>query len=333
MNQKEAPMAGSKQTKNKKEILHFIKTTVALIGKKINQSFRWLWKKKITILIVVGCILFIVWIANMIKSGDLLVTIIPGERGIVFNHFGGGISDNILHEGTHFCFPGLQTVYRAVVARQSAKMEKIYADSKEFQDVTLWINVEFQLKDDSLASLFREYGIMSSSDIIGEIIWPNVNEVTKNIVVDYSISTVLLNQLEIKEKIAAELAQTLKPYYISIIDVDIVNILINQAYRDAIAQTELAVYERDQENIRLEAAKKEAERRLLEAETRKKEKILEAEAIAEYNRLLSRQLISSSLLEYKRLENQRAAIEKWDGKLVQADSLSDIMRSLQSSLD
>jgi prohibitin 2 len=333
MNQKEASMAGTKPAKNKKEILNFIKNAALLFGEKIKQGFGWLWKKKITILIAVGCIFFIVWIANMIKSGDLLVTIIPGERGIVFNHFGGGISDNILHEGTHLCFPGLQTVYRAVVARQSAKMEKIYADSKEFQDVTLWINVEFQLDENSIAALFREYGIMSSAEIIDEIIWPNVNEVTKNIIVDYPISTVLLKQPEIKAKIVSKLAETLTRYYIKIIDVDIVNILINPAYRDAIAQTELAVYERDQESIRLESAKKEAERRLLEAETRKKEKILEAEAIAEYNRLTSRQLVSSSMLEYKRLENQRAAIDKWDGKLVQADSLSDIMRSLQSSLD
>jgi len=326
-------MADSKKSKKKKDMLHFVQTTVISLGKKIKQSFQWLWKKKIQIIIITACLLSIVWIVNMIQSGELLVTIIPGERGVVFNHFGGGISDSILHEGTHFCVPGLQTVYRAIVARQSAKMEKIYADSKEFQDVTLWINVEFQLEEKSLSTLFREYGIMSSAEIIAEIIWPNVNEVTKNIVVDYPISIVLLKQPEIKEKIVSRLAETLHRYYIKIIDVDIVNILINQAYRDAIAQTELAVYERDQESIRLEAAKKEAERRLLEAETRKQEKILEAEAIAEYNRLTSRQLISASMLEYKRLENQKAAIEKWDGKLVQADSFSQIMRSLQGSLE
>ncbi|MBN1797593.1 MAG: hypothetical protein JW822_03390 [Spirochaetales bacterium] len=326
-------MAISKQEKKKNEILQIIKTIMISLVNKGKYFFQWLWKKKIQIIIIAGCFLLILWVVNMIQSGELLVTVIPGERGVVFNHFGGGISDNILREGTHFCFPGLQTVYRAIVARQSAKMEKIYADSKEFQDVTLWINVEFQLEENSLSTLFREYGIMSSAELITEIIWPNVNEVTKNIVVDYPISTVLLKQPEIKEKIVSKLAETLHRYYIKIIDVDIVNILINQAYRDAIAQTELAVYERDQESIRLEAAKKQAERRLLEAETRKKEKILEAEGIAEYNRLTSRQLISASMLEYKRLENQRAAIEKWDGKLVQTDSLSHIMRSLQGSLD
>jgi prohibitin 2 len=326
-------MSDAKQRKKKREMLLFVRKIIISLGKKIKKCFLWIWKKKVTVIIAAVCLIFLLWIIDMIKSGEMFVTIIPGERGVVFNHFGGGISDNILHEGTHFCIPKLQTVYRAIIARQSAEMEKIYADSKEFQDVTLWLNVEFQLQENNLGALFKEYGIMRSEEMIKEIIWPNVNEVAKNIIVDYSIGSVLLHQPEIKTKIVSKLTETLKRYYINVIDVDIVNILINQAYRDAIAQTELAVYERDQETIRLEGAKKEAERRLLEAETRKQEKILEAEGIAEYNRLTSRQLVSASMLEYRRLENQRAAIEKWDGKLPQADSFSQIIQSLNKAIE
>ncbi len=326
-------MADTPRVKKKKNAGSAIRAFLIWLAEKIKKGGRWTWKKKVSVIITVFCALLMLWVAGMVRSGELLVTIIPGERGIVFNHFGGGISNDILHEGTHLCLPGLQTVYRAKVARQSAKMEKIYADSKEFQDVTLWINVEFQLAEKKLASLFREYGVISSAQIIQEIIWPNVNEVTKNIVVDYPISTVLLKQPEIKEKIVTALRQTLQRYYIELIDVDIVNILINQAYRDAIAQTELAVYQRDQESIRLEAAKKEAERRLLEAQTRKQEKILEAEGIAEYNRLTSSQRVSASMLEYKRLENQRAAIERWDGKLPAEGAFSNIINTLRGSLE
>jgi regulator of protease activity HflC (stomatin/prohibitin superfamily) len=326
-------MANTGQDKKRKNATLALRSIFLRLGAKIKQGGRWVWKRKIPIVFTAAGAAMVLWVAGMVQSGELLVTIIPGERGIVFNHFGGGISDDILHEGTHLCLPGLQTVYRAKVARQSAKMEKIYADSKEFQDVTLWINVEFQLTEKKLASLFREYGVVSSAQIIQEIIWPNVNEVTKNIVVDYPISTVLLKQPEIKGKIVKTLADTLRRYYIELIDVDIVNILINQAYRDAIAQTELAVYQRDQESIRLEAAKKEAERRLLEAQTRKQEKILEAEGIAEYNRLTSSQRVSASMLEYKRLENQHAAIEKWDGKLPAPNAFSGIINGLRGALE
>ncbi|MEJ2664158.1 MAG: SPFH domain-containing protein [Spirochaetia bacterium] len=326
-------MAKIKEAKQKKSAALAVKALLVWLAEKIKQGGRWTWKRKVPVIITVVCALLVLWVAGMVRSGELLVTIIPGERGIVFNHFGGGIADDILHEGTHICMPGLQTVYRAKVARQSAKMDKIYADSKEFQDVTLWINVEFKLMEKNLSALFREYGVMSSAQIIQEIIWPNVNEVTKNIMVDYPISMVLLKQPEIKGKIVTALRQTLQRYYIELIDVDIVNILINQAYRDAIAQTELAVYQRDQESIRLEAAKKEAERRLLEAETRKQEKILEAEGIAEYNRLTSSQRVSASMLEYKRLENQHAAIQKWDGKLPTEGAFSGIINGLRGALE
>ncbi len=52
------------------------------------------------------------------------------------------------------------------------------------------------------------------------------------------------------------------------------------------------------------------------AEATKQSKILEGEGIAEYNKLIQQE-ISDNVLEYKRLENVKNAIEKWNGSYPQ----------------
>ncbi|MBN1697612.1 MAG: prohibitin family protein [Spirochaetales bacterium] len=276
---------------------------------------QWPRKKKRTAIITAIVVILLLFLLSFISRQQLWVTIEPGVRGIIYNRFGGGISDRILGEGTHFIFPGFQVCYRARVARQSAEIERVTADSIEFQDVALWLNVEFQLEEEHLPLLFREYGAKSSREIVLDVITPAVNEVTKVIIVNYPIGDVLLHQPDIKAEITRRLGEVLRQYYISVIDIDVVNIRLSPDYREIVAETEYAVYKDKQKTLELETEKKESERRILEAETLKREKVLEAEGIAEYNRILGRQSITPQLLEYRKLENRSAAIKKWDGKL------------------
>lgn len=252
------------------------------------------------------------------------VFIPPGESGVVFNYIGNGITDKVLREGIHFIAPGLQTVYSAKTSRQSAHIERITADSLEFQDVALWLNVEYEMKESSVPDFFRTFGLTTSSEIVSEYLVPNVNEVTKNIVINYQIGTILKSQMQIKEQIKNDLSALMEEYYIEIIDVDIENIRLSPQFRDIVADIEFAEYEKKREEIQLEISMHEAERRVLEAETLKNELIMQAEAEAQYNNLLSQQTITEAMLEYRRLENQRLLIEKWDGSMPsQIGNISD----------
>ena len=253
--------------------------------------------------------------AVFVLKADYLVHVPPGHRGVVFNRFGGGISDRILSEGTHVIFPGFQKAYISNVSRQSAHIERITADSKEFQDAALWLNVEFRINEDTLPQLYRMFGVLSSRDLIDRYILPNTNEVTKNIIINYPIGEILVKQQEIKGKIIEELKKVLFEYYIIVIDVDIENIRLAPAFREIMASIEFAEFERKNAELQMEITRREAEKQILAAETAKQEKILQAEAEAEYNRLISSQTINDLMLEYKKLENSRAAIDKWNGSL------------------
>ena len=317
--------SNSSVKKPKFNVLFKISNFISVIILKLKFVFRWLLKNKIKVIISIVSLWIILSVVDFLKNEPCYIRILPGERGVVFNNFSGGIQDNVLGEGMHFIFSGLQVAYRANVSRQSALIERITADSKEFQDVALWINVEFQLQEENLSHFFRIYGVKPSSDIKHDIIIPNANEVTKNIIVTYSIGDVLTNQKEIKNKIKNGLTMVLEEYYISVIDIDIVNIKLDEEFRNIIAQTEFSDYEKEKQLKMLEAAEIDSQRRLLNAETLKAEKILEAEAVREYNRLISERAFDPTLLEYMRIENYKTAIDKWDGRLpTQMDTASGL---------
>jgi regulator of protease activity HflC (stomatin/prohibitin superfamily) len=311
--------AGSMKNKSegtKPNVLYSIFSAAArILRTTIGSVFRWIKNHKAASAIMAVLLFAAIGLAGALSDEQLLVTIGPGERGVIFNRVGGGVSNAILGEGTHFVWPVFQRVYLSRVSKQSASIERITADSKEFQDVALWLNIEFRISESEVPVLFREYGVKSSGQIIDDIITPNANEAAKVIIVTYPISEILTRQPEIKERLVTALRKILEPYHIAVIDIDLVNIRLAPEYREIVAKTEFASYERKQSGIRLETARMESERRIVEAETVKQEKIREAEGIAEYNRILSRQSISRELLEYRKLENSTAAIRKWNGAL------------------
>lgn len=285
------------------------------VNTKAIRIFRAIWKRKIRFtFLFLGLILFF-YIKGIFADEKIWVNVPPGHRGVVFNRFGGGMKDKMMGEGSSFYMPFLQSVYIADLTRSSARINQITADSHEFQDVVLDINVEFSLQEESLLSMYRKYGMKSSAEVVRDIIEPNANEAVKNIVINYPIFEVLLAQSEIKKELYKQLENILGEYYITLYDVDIENILIASKFRNTVAEAELARAGKERENILLEQTRLQSERLVLEAENSKKVKILEAESIAEYNRLVSRQTINQNVLELKRLENKAKAIEKWDGKL------------------
>ena len=285
------------------------------LKKNLLRLLQILQQYKIRSIIITIMIILFLFIGNLFKNDKIWCNIPPGFRGVVFNRFGGGMKDTLIGEGSRFYIPFFQSIYIANLTRQSAKIDNITADSKEFQDVILRVNVEYSLQEQNLLLFYRKYGMKSIDEIIFEIIEPNTNEAAKNIIIDYPVFDVLIHQSDIKSRLKEKLAHILEEYYITVYDVDIENILISSKFRNTVALAEVARKEKEGEAIRLEQKKIEAQRLLLEAENRKKIKILEAEAILEYNRLVSKQRIDQSLFELKRLENKKAAIEKWDGKL------------------
>ena len=296
---------------DKEQISSFFKF---LSGQTV-KAIIYVLSHKIRFGLILGAILLVLFAKNLFDGGKIWVNIPPGYRGVVFNKFGGGMKDKLMGEGSNFCMPFLQSVYIANLTRLSAKIDNITADSKEFQDVVLKINVEFSLQEENLLNMYRKYGMKSIEEISHDIIEPNVNESVKNIIISYPVFEVLSYQSKIKDELKKNLKTILDDYYITVYDVDVENILISSKFRNTLAESELARKKKEAEEILLEQTKLESARKLVEADNEKRIKILEAEGIAEYNRLVSRQKVDANIIELKKLDVKNRIIDKWDGKL------------------
>ncbi len=84
---------------------------------------------------------------------------------------------------------------------------------------------------------------------------------------------------------------------------NLVNFAFSKSFSDAI-----------ENKVKAEQQKQQAERDLQRLQVEAQQKIVAAKAEAE-SLALQRQQITSELLALRRIENERLAINKWDGKL------------------
>lgn len=101
---------------------------------------------------------------------------------------------------------------------------------------------------------------------------------------------------------------------------NIIDIRLPESYLKSKEELLKAENEHKLAEAALETQKKKDEKRLIEAESNKKIKVIQAEAIAEYNRIVSEQKISQSLLEMRKIDVQESRIKKRDGKMPQTVS-------------
>jgi hypothetical protein len=98
-------------------------------------------------------------------------------------------------------------------------------------------------------------------------------------------------------------------------DISIIDIRLPQSYLKSKEDLLKSENELKLAEAKLEAQKKESERKLLEAQNEKAVKIVEAEGIAEYNKIVKSESVTDDMIELKRLENETLKLNKWDGKL------------------
>ncbi|MBD3300515.1 MAG: hypothetical protein GF347_04135 [Candidatus Moranbacteria bacterium] len=283
--------------------------TIFRKGKNIfGDLFKFVWRKKHYALAVL--ILLFLWKVNVVE----LIKVSPGQKAVDIE------SQKILNPGIHLTSPLFSEYILAHVADYQFSIPEITAESKypELQDVILNVNVTFHIKDEELIEFFRQQGpqmsIWNTSD---QIVSPRVIEQIKKVVREYSFKEVHLNQEEIKQKSVEEIQKAIEPLGLELDELNIVNIRISQKFIDVFGETEILEEKRILETAELEQEKIRTEKEIEAAEREKQKRIIEAEGIAEANRIISSQNISPEMLELKRIENKAKQIEKWNGQAPQ----------------
>ena len=242
--------------------------------------------KKVKLALGIGAAVFVA----LILIFGIFVVIPAGNRGVLLTF---GKATATLGEGLNFKIPIVQDV--AVMSVQTQKYEAdASAASKDLQDVTTKVALNFHLTEDNVLPVYRDLGL----DFASRIIQPAVQESVKASTAQFTAEELITKRPVVKEKIDAMLTERLGKYGIIVDTISITEFQFSVEFTKSIemkvvAQQNALKAENDLQRIKVEA----------------EQKIASAQAEAESLRLVNEQLKQSPLALQLRV------VEKWTGQL------------------
>lgn len=221
-----------------------------------------------------------------------------GYRGVLTTF--GKVNDQVFGEGIHFRIPLAQTMHLIEVRIQKGEGEGDAA-SKDLQQVHTKVAVNYHLKPERLPAIFREVGDLGAVE--NRLILPAVQEAVKASTAKYTAEELITKRPEVRDAIRAVLSERLSRYDVGVDEFSIVNFAFSRSFNEAIEAKTTA-----------EQLKLKAERDLQRIRVEAEQKIASAEAEAR-SLALQKAQVTPELIHLREIENQRRAIEKWDGRL------------------
>jgi regulator of protease activity HflC (stomatin/prohibitin superfamily) len=249
---------------------------------------------------VIKYVVLVIVVLVLLSWLNPFVVINAGHRGVITTF--GKVNQTVLEEGLHFRIPIVQQVREINVQIQKAEGDGDAA-SRDLQQVHTKIALNYHLIPTRVAETFQLVGDLSS---VGDrIIVPAVQEAFKATTAKYTAEELISKRPEVRDQISQFMKDRLLRHGIAIDEFSIVNFRFSESFNQAIEGKTTA----DQLKLK---AERDLERIKVEAE----QKIASAKAEAESLRL-QKQEITPDLLKLREIENQRLALEKWNGQLPQ----------------
>ncbi len=232
-------------------------------------------------------------ISTLLLSSVLLAgcgTIQPGERGIKVEL--GVVKKDILPPGLFGLNPLTETVrvYSIQQSTVGGRAEPLTADQ---QPISIEYKVLYKVPEGQILNLFQNY----RGDVYDTLVNPQVQEAFRQIISQYKADAVTKNVNGIKNQVLSLVRDNLKNL-VDVVDVPVTHISLPQILQDAIAQKQVMEQQSLQKQYELDAAKKQADITVANAQA-------QAESIRLQTQALEK---SPALIELKKAE-------KWDGHL------------------
>lgn len=231
-------------------------------------------------MITTGVFVFIILVALLIFSNMTFLTIDAGQRGVLFQRFSGGLdTEHIYTPGFHIIAPwNTMFVYDVREKQVEEEMEVLSSNGLNIKvDVTVRVNPRY----DGIGFLHETFG----KDYLSSLVRPEVRSSVRKIIGQFTPEELYSTRRdEVQQLIQEDLEENLSANYIElqaslIRDIEL-PAKVKTAIEEKIEAEQLALkYE-----YILEQERREAERR-----------IIEAEAKAEANRILNASLTTNIL--------------------------------------
>ena len=175
------------------------------------------------------------------------------------------------------------------------------SSSKDLQEVRSEIALNYHLEPSEVGNLYKDIGLNWEDRIID----PAVRETMKAVAAQYTAEQLITKRDTVSNTIRDLLGEALKKYGLTVDEVSITDFSFSKEFDRAIESKQTA------EQMALKA-QRDLDRIKIEAE----QKIAAAQAEAEALRL-QKQVVSKELIELRKIEVQKIAVDKWNGVLPQ----------------
>ena len=233
-------------------------------------------------------------IACLIVVGGSTGIVGAGQRGVLLRF--GAVTGTIKAEGLYFKIP-----FAEEVALMSTQLQKytapVSALSKDLQQVTAEVTLNYQLKASSVPEIYRSM----RQDYENRVMQPNLQEAVKSTTADFDAEQLITQRPQVKEELQNLMAERLAPLGIEVVQLSITDFQFSSTFQESIEAKVKAV----QQALEAENALKRVEFEAQQAITR-------AQAEAKGLELQKAQ-ITDQLLALRRIEVQGRAIDKWNG--------------------
>lgn len=228
---------------------------------------------------------------------ECLVIVPAGHRGVIFDRFK-GVQQKQLEEGFNLIIPFIQEATLIDVRIQKVEFDATAA-SRDLQSVHAKVALNCQVIPEKVSSLFQVYGVEYNE----KVIHPALQEAVKATTARYTAEELITKREEVKNQIHELLQSHMSPAHLKLVETYITDFEFSPEFSRAIESKQIA----EQQALK---AKRDLDRIKIESE----QKVAQASAEAEGLRM-QREVLTPQLVELRRIDAQKLAIEKWDGKL------------------
>lgn len=239
-------------------------------------------------------------IVIFILSNSVFVTINSGEKGVMFRKFGGGLDiENVYDQGFHILAPWNSMIVYNV--RKQEKQESMDVLSSNGLAIGLDLSIRYELIDEKIGYLHDDIG----SDYLRSIIIPEVRSSTRKVIGKYTPEELYSTKRDlIQGEIEEATRSILKDNFIGLDALLIRSVKLPSKIKEAIERKLQQEQQAQEYQFRIEKEKKEKER-----------KMIEAEGIKEFQRIVS-EGISDKLLKWKGIEATQDLAKSENSKVV-----------------
>ena len=229
---------------------------------------------------------FIAAVIFMILTSTTFITINPGQKGVLFKKFSGGLEkDKIYDQGFHVIAPWNDLIIYDV--RINEGNDELDVLSKNGLPIKISLSYRYAPIGDKIGYLHDEVG----SNYLSRIVEPEIKAATREVIGEYLPEELYSSKREaIQVEIFSRTQEAVSKKYVDVDAVLISSVQLPQKLKDAIEQKLQEEQLSFEYEYKLDRERKEAER-----------KIIEAQAKADANRILDASL-TDKILKDKGIE-------------------------------